>query len=65
MAREGSWGGAALILIGVVFLLANFDIVELDDLFRFWPLILIAVGARIVLRDRGSGSASDSRPPPP
>ncbi len=65
MARQDNWSGPILIVIGLVFLLSNLDLVDLGDLLRFWPLILIAVGARLVFRDRGSGSGSSSGPPPP
>ena len=65
MARQDNWGGAALILIGVVFLLSNFGIVPLRDLYRFWPLILIGIGARMLMRRRGAGSGPESGPPPP
>ena len=65
MAREGSFGGAVLIVLGIVFLLANFDLVALGDLARFWPLILIAVGARLVFAGRGRGSGAPPGPPPP
>ena len=54
-----------LIVIGIVFLLSNLDIVDIDALVRFWPLILIAVGVRLVIRDRDSGSGPASGPPPP
>ena len=65
MSRQGNWWGVILIAIGVVLLLSNLDLVDLGDLLRFWPLILIAIGARIVFGDRGSGSGRASRPPPP
>lgn len=65
MAERSSGTGLVLIVIGVAFLLTNLGIVEYYDLVRFWPLILIAVGVRIVLRDRKSGSGPASRPPPP
>jgi len=65
MARRDNWSGPILIVVGVVFLLSNLDIVDLGDLLRFWPLILIAVGARLVFRDRGSGSGPSSGAPPP
>ena len=65
MARHDNWSGPILIAIGIVFLLSNLDLVDLGDLLRFWPLILIAVGARLVFRDRGSGSGPASGPPAP
>ena len=64
-AQRGNWTGAMLIVIGIVFLLSNLDIVAIDALVRFWPLILIAVGVRLVIRDRDSGSGPASGPPPP
>lgn len=70
--RGISWGGIALIVIGTIFLLENFDLIRLRDVLRFWPLVLIAVGARLVLdsRQRGGGSSGGNRtdvqaPPPP
>ena len=65
MARQNNWSGPVLIVVGIVFLLSNLDLVDLGDLVRFWPLILIAVGARLVFRDRGSGSGSSSGPAAP
>lgn len=66
MSRNGNFGGIVLILIGVLLLLANLDFIHIRDLVRFWPLLLIAVGVRMVLRDRkpNSGPASGPRPPP-
>lgn len=65
MARPDNWSGVVLIVIGVIFLLSNLDLVDLGDLLRFWPLILIAVGARLVFQSRGSGSGPAAGPPPP
>src|SRR5215470_12778720 len=36
--------GAAILAIGVIFLLDHFGIVQAWHFFRFWPLILIAAG---------------------
>jgi hypothetical protein len=36
--------GAALLLAGVAAFLANVDLVELGAVWRYWPLVLIAVG---------------------
>ncbi len=65
MAQRGNWTGAVLILIGIVFLLSNLDIVDIHEFIRFWPLVLIAVGVRLVIRDRNPGSGPASGPPPP
>ena len=41
----GRWlVGGALIALGVVFLLMNFDIIDRFPLWKFWPLILIVIG---------------------
>ncbi|HYF92610.1 MAG TPA: DUF5668 domain-containing protein [Symbiobacteriaceae bacterium] len=37
-------GGIILILIGVFFLLTNFGFIHWDDIWKFWPVILIAGG---------------------
>ena len=65
-----SWGGIALIVIGGAFLLHNLDLIELHDVWRFWPLLLIAIGVRLLLdRRRRASAASEvnqaSGPPGP
>ncbi len=63
MARETSWTGVGLIIAGVAFLANSLGFLDLDDLFRFWPVLLIAIGLRIVLANRRT--ASEPPPPPP
>ncbi len=51
-------GPVVLIAAGVFFLLANFDLIRMRDVVRFWPLALIAIGcymlyARVNGRSRG------------
>lgn len=65
MAERSGGTGVVLIVVGVAFLLTNLGIVDFHDLVRFWPLILIAVGVRMVLRGRNSGSGPELSPPPP
>ena len=65
MAERSGGTGVVLIVIGVALLLTNLGILDLYDFVRFWPLILIAVGVRMVLRNRNSGSGPESSPPPP
>ncbi|MCZ2157495.1 MAG: DUF5668 domain-containing protein [Bryobacterales bacterium] len=38
-------GPIALIVLGVVFLLAQFDLISFGALLRYWPVLLIAAGA--------------------
>lgn len=49
-------GPVILILIGVLFLLDSLHLVEFRDIGRFWPVILIVVGA-YMLYNRVSGRA--------
>ena len=67
MARDKDWTGVVLILVGTAFLLNTLDLVDIGDMLRFWPLILIAIGLRLVIRDRRRGSPppADAPPPPP
>ena len=44
--------GAVLILLGVLFTLDNFGVLDAGDLFRYWPLILIGAGATKALESR-------------
>ena len=64
MAQKGNWTGVALILVGAAFLLMNLDIIDIGHLVRYWPVILIAVGLRLVIRDRGPGPPSGPPSPP-
>lgn len=48
-SKSGSkWWGGALIVLGVLFLLYNFDLFEFDWLWQFWPLALIVIGIRLI-----------------
>lgn len=55
MSRKSILAPLILIVLGVVFLLSNFGMLpHLGPLFaRWWPLILIAVGAMLLLRRLG------------
>ena len=48
-------GAFVLIGLGVLFLLNEMDVLNFDRLWRFWPLVLIAVGIRVLMRRRGMG----------
>ena len=45
-ARSGGlWPGIILVIVGIVVLLDHTGIISSDRLWRFWPAILIAIGA--------------------
>lgn len=41
--------GIILMALGVIFLLANFDLMDYDTIFKFWPLAVIIVGIKLVV----------------
>jgi hypothetical protein len=49
-SRNGLWGGAILVLVGVYFLLRNFGLLEWLRWDLFWPVVLIAAGFYLVIR---------------
>lgn len=49
--REKAWG-AIMFGLGVVFLLANLDIIGWGDIWRLWPLVLILIGLSMIMRSR-------------
>jgi hypothetical protein len=48
-------GAFILIGLGVLFLLHQLGVLHLDNLWRFWPLVLIAIGIRVLVRRSGRG----------
>lgn len=46
--RGSIFWGAALIVLGAVLILANFEIVSYDRLIDFWPLVVIGIGLKLV-----------------
>ena len=42
------WGGVALVVLGMLFLMDNFRFFRLRAIFEFWPIILIAIGVWLV-----------------
>jgi TM2 domain-containing membrane protein YozV len=50
-SRPGAFPMAPLVLIGlgVLFLLSNFNLISFDELVKFWPLGMIAVGAYLLM----------------
>lgn len=52
---QGSAGAVILIGLGVVFLLDTLNIVHLNDIVRYWPVILIVVGILMLYQKLGPG----------
>ncbi len=47
--KSGSiFWGAVLIILGAVFLLANFDVISYERMWRFWPLVVIGIGGKFI-----------------
>ncbi len=40
--------GIVLLALGVILLLANFDVISYDTVFHFWPVVIIVVGVKLV-----------------
>lgn len=49
MRKDVNTGGVILILIGVFFLATNFGLIHWGSLWKFWPLVLVAVGVTMLL----------------
>jgi len=48
-------GAFILIGLGVLFLLDEIGVLHFHSLWRFWPLVLIAIGIRVLMRRTGRG----------
>jgi predicted membrane protein len=46
--------GLVIFALGVIALLDNFGIIRIHDIWRFWPLVLVAAGLAKLLRPRGT-----------
>ena len=57
VAESPAWGGG-LILLGALFLFHNLGWLDLSRLSRFWPALLIVVGAVILYRSVQKGKAA-------
>ncbi|MFW6124130.1 MAG: LiaI-LiaF-like domain-containing protein [Acidobacteriota bacterium] len=48
--RSGSiFWGIVLIILGGLLLMANYQIIDYDTLFDFWPLVIIVIGVKFVV----------------
>ncbi len=49
-AKSGSvFWGIVLMALGAIFLLSNFDIIDYDRVFDFWPVIVIVIGLKMIV----------------
>lgn len=58
MRRKDLVSGLLLIVVGLLFLAANFDAMPALHFGRLWPVILIAIGAGKILFPEGGARAS-------
>jgi predicted membrane protein len=47
--RFHGWGGLVVLLLGVVLLLDRLGVVYARDVFRFWPVLLVAAGTAVLV----------------
>ena len=48
-ARSGSvFWGIVIMALGGIFLLGNFEIIDYDRIFDFWPVIVIVIGLKMI-----------------
>ena len=40
--------GAFLLILGSIFLLANFEIIDYETIFDFWPLAIVVIGVKLI-----------------
>jgi hypothetical protein len=59
------WWGGSLIVLGVLFLLYNFDLFDFDWLWQFWPLALIVIGIKLIRFPASTSTTTPSAPEPP
>ncbi|MCU0236916.1 MAG: cell wall-active antibiotics response protein [Acidobacteria bacterium] len=58
------FSGLFLILLGLVFLLAELDVVRWGDIWRWWPAVLILLGISIVFKRSPVPLPGSARPAP-
>lgn len=50
LVKAGSvFWGIVLMALGVILLLANFDVIDYDTLFDFWPVVVIVIGLKFIV----------------
>lgn len=48
-ARGSVFWGLLLMVVGALFLLGNFDLLNIDRILDFWPLIIIVIGLKLIV----------------
>ena len=51
--RYHGWGGLVVLAVGIILLLDRLGVIYARDVFRFWPIVLVAAGT-VVLVEAGS-----------
>ncbi len=41
--------GILMIALGIIFLLANFEIILYENIFDYWPVVIIVIGLKLIL----------------
>lgn len=50
LVKAGSvFWGVVLLALGVILLLANFEVIDYDTLFDFWPVVVIIIGLKFII----------------
>lgn len=49
--------GLFLLGLGVLFLLANFDVIDYGSIWKFWPVLIIVIGVKLVFEHTAAGRA--------
>jgi len=50
LVKAGSvFWGIVLLALGVILLLANFDVIDYGTLFDFWPVLVIVIGLKFII----------------
>ncbi len=64
LRRGARWIGVVLVVVGGIPLLNALGVwtLDLSDIWRLWPVILIVVGVRIIFGRRRSGKTQDDSP---
>jgi hypothetical protein len=63
MKMNAPVGAAILIALGALFLLDNFGVPVFDQIGRFWPVLLIALGVWLLQRRMSKPAAQPAQPP--